>query len=405
MSFKLLTISSLYPEYLKSYYQKYPYIKNKSYIEQYEHLLDDTSELVAPYTKMFNKLGVNAVSIITNANYLQEKWKSENGIKSQDDNILVYEQVKMFKPDILWLENVNYIERKWIDLVRDKNPGIKLIIASHSAPYNTKILKNFKNLDFIITCTPGLQYEFEKNGLKAFLVYHGFDPVVLEKVNTENKMPKNNFIFSGSLFMGGGFHTKRLELLEEIFKENIDLKIYGNLEKKYKIWAKKSVYYTIKLLNHINMGKYIRNFPLLYKHEEYGTTLITNYSNDLIKATESPVFGIDMYKLLKNSKITLNIHGEVAGNYAGNMRLFETTGVGSCLLTDNKKNMDELFEKDTEVVVFDNFDDCIDKVKWLLDNEDKRKEIAKSGQIRTLKSHTVEKRCRLIIGIINRELK
>jgi len=112
-----------------------------------------------------------------------------------------------------------------------------------------------------------------------------------------------------------------------------------------------------------------------------------------------------MYNFLKNSRIILNIHGEVAGNYAGNMRLFEATGVGSCLLTDNKKNMDDLFEKDTEVVVFDNFEDCIEKVKWLMDNEDKRKEIAHLGQMRTLKSHTVEKRCKLIIDIICRELK
>jgi len=204
MSFKLLTISSLYPEYLKSYYRKNSYIINKSYIEQYEHLLEDTSELVAPYTKMFNKLGVDAACIIANANYLQGKWKLENGIKSENDNVLVYEQVKMFKPDILWLENVNYIKRKWIDLVRDNIPGIKLIIASHSAPYNTKILENFKNLDFVITCTPGLQYEFEKSGLKAFLVYHGFDPMVLEKISIDNKMPENNFIFSGSLFLGSG---------------------------------------------------------------------------------------------------------------------------------------------------------------------------------------------------------
>ncbi len=405
MSFKLLTISSLYSEYLKSFYRKYPYINLDSYNEQYKHLLEDTSELVGSYTKMFNKLGVNAVSIIANATFLQEKWKLENGIKSLDDNILVYEQVKIFKPDVLWLDNANYIEKKWIDLVRDNISSIKLIIASHSAPFNTRLLENFRNLDFIITCTPGLKHEFEKYGLKAFLVYHGFDTMVLEKVIRGNKLTENNFVFSGSLLMGGGFHAKRIELIEKILKEKIDLKICGNLEKKYKIIAKKSFYYMFQLLNRVNMEKYIQKIPLLYRHSEYGTTPIRNYSKDLIEATESPLFGIDMYKFLKNSKITLNIHGEVAGNYAGNMRLFEATGVGSCLLTDNKKNMDDLFKKDTEVVVFDNFEDCIEKAKWLMNNEDKRKEIAHSGQMRTHKSHTVEKRCKLIIDIINRELK
>ena len=101
MSFKLLIISTLYPEYLKTYYSKNFLIKNKAYNEQYEHLLADTSELVGPYTNMFNKLGIKASCIITNANSLQEKWRNENGIKSKNSKKLVYEQVKMFKPEVL----------------------------------------------------------------------------------------------------------------------------------------------------------------------------------------------------------------------------------------------------------------------------------------------------------------
>ena len=80
----------------------------------------------------------------------------------------------------------------------------------------------------------------------------------------------------------------------------------------------------------------------------------------------------------------MNIHIGVAGDYAGNMRIFEVTGVGSCLLTDNKKNMSDLFEPGKEVVVYDSPEDCIAKVKWLLENENERKKIAGSGQKKTL---------------------
>ena len=45
-----------------------------------------------------------------------------------------------------------------------------------------------------------------------------------------------------------------------------------------------------------------------------------------MKITEPAVFGLDMYKLISKSKIILNIHGEIAGDYAGNVRLFEATG-------------------------------------------------------------------------------
>jgi spore maturation protein CgeB len=98
------------------------------------------------------------------------------------------------------------------------------------------------------------------------------------------------------------------------------------------------------------------------------------------------------------------MHIGVAGNFAGNMRLFEATGVGSCLLTDNKKNIDDLFDINKEVVVYNNPKDCIEKAKWLLKNESERKKIADAGQQKTLKMHTVENRCKLILEIIDKEL-
>jgi spore maturation protein CgeB len=64
-----------------------------------------------------------------------------------------------------------------------------------------------------------------------------------------------------------------------------------------------------------------------------------------------------------------------------------------------------LFNAGSEVVVYENAEDCIAKVKWLLDHEDERKKIALAGQQKTLKYHTVENRCRSIIEIINNELK
>ena len=111
-----------------------------------------------------------------------------------------------------------------------------------------------------------------------------------------------------------------------------------------------------------------------------------------------------MFKLFNRSKIVLNFHIGVAGDYAGNMRMFEVTGVGSCLLTDNKKNINDLFIPGSEVVTYDNPDDCIEKAKWLLNHEDERKKIALAGHQRTLKFHTVENRCRTIIDILEEVL-
>jgi spore maturation protein CgeB len=404
MGFKLLTITSLYAGYLSGYYRNNSLVKNKPFREQYAHLLNDTSEPVGSYTKMFNKLGISAECIIENAQPLQRQWALENGLKSYSGKQLIFKQIEKFRPDVLWLENIELTEKTWIDNVRASVPEIRLIISSHCAPYNSRIIERFKNLDFIITCTPGLKSIFEQEGMKAYLVYHAFNPDVLKKISAYPPAPVNDLVFSGSFFMGSGYHDERLELVEKILKQDIDIRIYGNLESKYKIKAKNAVFYAIQLLTRIKMSWIIKKIPLLNRYEDYGSKAASEYSGELIRSVNPPLFGIDMFKLLSNAKITLNIHGSVAGDYAGNMRIFEATGAGSCLLTDSKKNMKDLFNCNKEVVVYEGYDDCIEKIKWLLDNENERAEIAKEGQKRTLEAHSVEERCKLLIDIITREL-
>jgi spore maturation protein CgeB len=142
-----------------------------------------------------------------------------------------------------------------------------------------------------------------------------------------------------------------------------------------------------------------------YQFLLYGKTWVDSYSDTLLKHKKPPVFGIDMFNLFMNSRVVLNFHIGIAGDYAGNMRMFEVTGVGSCLLTDNKKNMSDLFIPGSEVVVYDNDEDCIHKINWLLDHDDERKSIAIAGQQKTLAYHTVANRCSSIVDIINNELK
>jgi spore maturation protein CgeB len=406
MKFKLLTISVMYDGFLKSFYKKNPDYRFLQYKSQYEHIVDETSEPVGSYTKVFNRHGIEAACIITNAAWLQKKWQIENGVHSTSNDLLVLEQVKKYRPDVLWIDSPDYFEKKWVDMVRQFVPDIKLIIGSHCAPYGLAMLENLRNLDFILTCTPGMRDEFEKNGLKAFLVYHAFDSDILDKLKDKaDSSPENDFIFSGSLFKGGGFHNKRIELLESILKKNIDLKIYGNLEAGYKTTAKQLIYYILRVVDFFKIGKLLRKVPLILKHEAYGENLISNYSVKLKKAMHSPVFGIEMFQLLKKSKIILNIHGDVAGDYAGNVRLFEATGVGSCLLTDYKKNLSELFDVEKEIVVFNGNEDCINKIEWLLANDEAREKIASAGQQKTLLVHSIEERCKSIINIINKELE
>ena len=111
-----------------------------------------------------------------------------------------------------------------------------------------------------------------------------------------------------------------------------------------------------------------------------------------------------MFQKLHDSKVVLNIHGDNSPSSATNMRLFEATGVGTCLLTDWKENLHDLFEPEVEVVTYRTTEECIEKVNYLLENDTERKAIAAAGQRRTLKDHTVKQRVEQIDEIIRKHI-
>jgi spore maturation protein CgeB len=400
MSFRLLSISSMYSGYLDSFYKKYPNLDKLSYDEHKKLLLDDTTEFVGAYLKNFRKLGIEVDCVICNDSKLQEKWGKERGISSDRQQNILIDQVNDFHPDVILVENLSYVTSALLRFIRQKVPELRLIAANHCSPFNSKVLDSLTEVDFVFTCTPGLKLSIEDLGKKSYLVYHGFDTSLFERLDNDKGSPSNNFIFSGSLITGGDFHARRIKLIEHILKEQIDIRLYVNLEQSYRIRAKQAIYVLSEAIKKLKLERAFTKFQIL----QYGKAWVNSYSESLIMHKEQPVFGNEMLNLFHNSKIILNFHIGVAGDFAGNMRMFEVTGMGSCLLTDNKKNMSDLFDTEREVVVYDNEEDCIEKVKWLLTHEDERKKIALAGQQKTITYHTVENRCRSIIEILNSEL-
>ena len=103
-------------------------------------------------------------------------------------------------------------------------------------------------------------------------------------------------------------------------------------------------------------------------------------SSPLHRCYQGEVWGVDMYQVLRRSRITLNSHIDLAGNEAGNVRLFESTGVGTFLLTDFKDNLHTLFEPEREVAVWRSIDDCLAKIERYLRDDSGREAIAGAGQ-------------------------
>jgi spore maturation protein CgeB len=82
------------------------------------------------------------------------------------------------------------------------------------------------------------------------------------------------------------------------------------------------------------------------------------------------------------------------------MRLFEATGVGTMLLTDQKDNLHEMFDLGKEVAVYRSPEEGLEKIRYYLSHDAEREAIARAGQKRTLRDHTYAVRMQELIGLL-----
>jgi spore maturation protein CgeB len=148
--------------------------------------------------------------------------------------------------------------------------------------------------------------------------------------------------------------------------------------------------------------EFLAKVPLLRKGANRSLRPRFTWRDPIERASRNEVYGLDMLNTLASSASTLNVHIDDTGDYTGNIRLFEATGVGTCLLTDWKKDLGELFDIDREVVAFRSLDECLEKARWLLDHPQACEEIGKAGQRRTLEKHSYANRVEELDEIIRR---
>ncbi len=82
-----------------------------------------------------------------------------------------------------------------------------------------------------------------------------------------------------------------------------------------------------------------------------------------------------------------------------NARLFEATGCGGFVLTENRPAVGDFFAPGREVATFDSRADLLEKVKYYLAHPDERKAIAEAGCRRAHRDHTYEIRLRRLLEI------
>jgi len=390
---KLIKITSCYPPYLRNYYLRHPGLADKPYSEQKCELDRDAFGWADFWSYALAPLGYETMEIITNDEPLQRAWAKENlGRLKATDNLraIAFEQVKKFRPEILWMEDH---DPELLDRIRSEIKSIHLVIGW----VGSAIPKTYigRNVDLVLSCAQESVEFMRKAGTRAEQLHHGFDTRVSERLRGGPK--KIDFSFIGQIIRGSQYHSRREQMLEQI-ASSTQLDIFspsagGDLKRYFDFILESGGYGAFRALKAIGIpDSAIKSLPLIGRANKWESRPESPVNRRIKPYLKPPVFGLDMFQILRDSRLTLNIHADSSPLFASNMRLFETTGVGTCLVTDWRNNLKDLFEIGNEVVAYRSVDECMEQVRWLLDHPNDREAIARAGMARTVRDHTFKQR-------------
>jgi glycosyltransferase involved in cell wall biosynthesis len=110
-----------------------------------------------------------------------------------------------------------------------------------------------------------------------------------------------------------------------------------------------------------------------------------------------PIFFEDLVKKYRNSKIVLNFPREDSGF---SDRVFQVMGTGSFLLSKYCSDLKRVFKRKIHLDWFETPEECINLIKFYLENDEIREKIAQEGHNYVLKNYTWEKMVQKINNII-----
>ncbi len=360
---RVLVVDTYYPRFLDEHYEKST-LEDASYDEQLAALMARAFGTSDAYSTELRRLGHEAWEIVVNAMPLQAAWAREHGMRTSlvlgtasrlptraglaarqaFQNRIAMAQIEHFSPDVLYCQDLGVFTSRELSAIHARGIFVAGQIAS-PAP-ETETLRCF---DLICTSFPHFVDRFRAIGVASEYLPIGFDTRLSGRAAARGFDPATqaardiDVSFVGSV--DPRVHPSRVALLEQVCRKR-PIAVYGNG------------------IDALPAGSSIRGCFL------------------------GEAWGLSMYELLARSRITLNRHIDAAEGCANNMRLYEATGMGAMLLTDNGTNLSEIFQPDVEVESYAGAADLIKQLDLLLIDEERRSQIARAGRERTLADHS-----------------
>ncbi|MBM3514865.1 MAG: glycosyltransferase [Alphaproteobacteria bacterium] len=355
---RFLQIASFYPAYLGAFYGRAPDLAAKPFADQIGALLEDGfggGHLIAPYMKA---AGFESDLIITNAVEAQTQWALANGMaapRSNDDlRALVARQIAAMAPDVLYVLDPIAFDGRFIAAL-DHKPRLVIGWRAANIPAGTA----WDGFDVMLSSDAGCRARALELGAQAAAAFRpGFPRHLADRLANTPKTA--DVVFCGQITVE---HGHRLQTLEELV---------AGLAKTGAVSA----------ALHLGLPK-----------------------DSAVAATLKPydcgsVWGLDMYRAVKGGKVAPNFHIDLAASKNQNMRILETTGVGTFLLTEFDDRLADTFAPGREVETYRSTGELIEKTRHYASRDTEREDIARRGQARCFADHGMDVRAKTLGDLI-----
>jgi hypothetical protein len=261
-------------------------------------------------------------------------------------------QIRAFRPNIIYNFDPAGVPASRLKALLPRDCALVGQIASPRNPAT-----DWRAYDLVISSLPNFITDFRREGVTAEYLRLAFERTVLDRLSDDNRNIPLSFV--GSIT---SVHSERTVFLEALARDNA-----------MSIW-----------------GEGTRTRPS---------------ASPIHACYRGVAWGREMYAILHRSRLTLNKHIDVSGPYANNLRLYEATGTGVCLVTDWKENLDELFETGKEVVAYRSAEECLDLLRYYGTRPEGAERIARAGQLRCLHNHSYDVRMVELSRILTRHFQ
>lgn len=329
-----------YQAFLEKHYSQYPNLVHAPFEIQKDSLISSRFGDSDFYSRNLASCGWQTNDIILNAGPLQSLWAQLHHVQTQSALEISIAQIRKERPSVVYFHDISIATKEYIEAIR---PYVKLIVGQIACPLFEETY--YKGFDILISSLPHFVEKFRAMGITSY-----YQPLAFESSLFTDIIPYQSRPIQCS-FVGGisSIHTNSLRLLE-ILATTTDCEFWG-----------------------------------------YGVESLP-YSSPIRAKHRGEVWGMDMFMTLQQSKITVNRHGAFAEEYANNMRLFEATGCGALLITDHKKNIEDLFVVGKEIITYTTPEECAEYIRYYSTHPEEAAIIAEAGRQRTLRDHSYQLR-------------